>query len=64
MLLWHNVFIDFIGADIANICNEAALHAARLDEKIISQNNFEYAIERIIAGMFPLCFELLLVCFH
>eukprot|EP00794_Sanderia_malayensis_P018933 gene18933-20838_t len=39
------------GADIANICNEAALHAARLEEKIVGQNNFEYAVERVIAGM-------------
>jgi len=39
------------GADIANVCNEAALHAARLSRKNVSQNNFEYAIERIIAGM-------------
>lgn len=40
----------FIGADIANVCNEAALHAARLNRKSIAENNFEYAVERIIAG--------------
>ncbi|CAH3176045.1 unnamed protein product [Porites evermanni] len=39
------------GADIANICNEAALHAARLNEKTVDQRNFEYAVERVIAGM-------------
>eukprot|EP00795_Rhopilema_esculentum_P001916 gene1916-16423_t len=39
------------GADIANICNEAALHAARFNKKNISQTNFDYAVERIIAGM-------------
>jgi len=39
------------GADIANICNEAALHAARLNEKVVDEKNFEYAIERVIAGM-------------
>lgn len=38
------------GADIANICNEAALHAAREGHKSIDTFNFEYAVERIIAG--------------
>jgi spastic paraplegia protein 7 len=39
------------GADIANICNEAALHAARHQKKLIDSDNFEYAVERVIAGM-------------
>lgn len=38
------------GADIANICNEAALHAAREGYKSIDTFNFEYAVERVIAG--------------
>ncbi|XP_067352361.1 mitochondrial inner membrane m-AAA protease component paraplegin isoform X2 [Channa argus] len=40
----------FSGADIANICNEAALHAAREGYKSIDSFNFEYAVERVIAG--------------
>ncbi|KAJ3593888.1 hypothetical protein NHX12_006221 [Muraenolepis orangiensis] len=40
----------FSGADIANICNEAALHAAREGLKSIHTFNFEYAVERVIAG--------------
>uniref|UniRef100_A0A8C2WNW0 Mitochondrial inner membrane m-AAA protease component paraplegin n=2 Tax=Cyclopterus lumpus TaxID=8103 RepID=A0A8C2WNW0_CYCLU len=40
----------FSGADIANICNEAALHAAREGHKSIDTFNFEYAVERLIAG--------------
>uniref|UniRef100_A0A8C7XSC8 Mitochondrial inner membrane m-AAA protease component paraplegin n=2 Tax=Oryzias sinensis TaxID=183150 RepID=A0A8C7XSC8_9TELE len=40
----------FSGADIANICNEAALHAAREGLKSIDTFNFEYAVERVIAG--------------
>ncbi|XP_031471378.1 paraplegin isoform X2 [Phasianus colchicus] len=40
----------FSGADIANICNEAALHAAREGHKSIDTFNFEYAVERVIAG--------------
>ncbi len=39
------------GADIANICNEAALHAAREGHKSIDTFNFEYAVERVIAGI-------------
>lgn len=41
----------FPGADIANICNEAALHAAREGYKSIDTFNFEYAVERVIAGI-------------
>uniref|UniRef100_A0A3B5ARL9 Mitochondrial inner membrane m-AAA protease component paraplegin n=1 Tax=Stegastes partitus TaxID=144197 RepID=A0A3B5ARL9_9TELE len=40
----------FSGADIANICNEAALHAAREGYKSIDTFNFECAVERVIAG--------------
>merc|ERR1719245_2680211 len=41
----------FTGADIANVCNEAALIAARdLSENIVLKH-FEAAIERVVAGM-------------
>ncbi|XP_075394134.1 mitochondrial inner membrane m-AAA protease component paraplegin isoform X2 [Tenrec ecaudatus] len=40
----------FSGADIANICNEAALHAAREGYTSVHTSNFEYAVERILAG--------------
>lgn len=41
----------FTGADIANVCNEAALIAARdLNEHIVLKH-FEQAIERVVAGM-------------
>jgi len=40
-----------VGADIANVCNEAALIAARdLNESIVMKH-FEQAIERVVAGM-------------
>lgn len=39
------------GADIANICNEAALFAARNKKPFVHMDDFEYAIERVIAGM-------------
>jgi AFG3 family protein len=41
----------FSGADIANICNEAALHAARKSHESIQEMDFESAIERVIAGL-------------
>lgn len=41
----------FSGADIANVCNEAALHAARLGSEFVEERNFETAIERVIAGL-------------
>jgi len=41
----------FSGADIANICNEAALIAARNLADSINMKHFEAAIERVIAGM-------------
>lgn len=40
----------FSGADIANVCNEAALHAARLSQKIVQVKNLEYAVERLVGG--------------
>ncbi|XP_043285923.1 AFG3-like protein 2 [Venturia canescens] len=41
----------FTGADIANVCNEAALIAARDMLDSIQLKNFEQAIERVVAGM-------------
>lgn len=41
----------FSGADIANMCNEAALIAARQDKKKVSQQDFLDAIDRIIGGL-------------
>jgi len=41
----------FSGADIANVCNEAALHAARKAHEAIIEIDFETAIERVIVGL-------------
>lgn len=38
----------FSGADIANVCNEAALHAARHKQTIVKALNLEYAVERVV----------------
>ncbi|CAF3091909.1 unnamed protein product [Rotaria socialis] len=38
------------GADLANICNEAALYAAREGKKVIDRTDFEIAVERVLAG--------------
>ena len=40
----------FVGADIENLVNEAAILAARQNKKSIEQIDFEEAIERVIAG--------------
>ncbi|HEY0031525.1 MAG TPA: ATP-dependent zinc metalloprotease FtsH [Bacteroidia bacterium] len=41
----------FSGADIANICNEAALIAARHDKTVIEKQDFLDAVDRIIGGL-------------
>jgi cell division protease FtsH len=41
----------FAGAEIANVCNEAALLAVRNDHQKITNGDFESAIERVIAGL-------------
>ena len=41
----------FSGADIANVCNEAALIAARHNKKYVSKEDFLAAIDRIIGGL-------------
>ena len=41
----------FSGADIANVCNEAALIAARHDSKVVGKQDFLDAVDRIIGGL-------------
>ena len=41
----------FSGADIANVCNEAALIAARHDIKVVGKQDFLDAVDRIIGGL-------------
>jgi AFG3 family protein len=43
--------VQILGADIANVCNEAALIAARELKESIVIKDFEAAIERVVAGM-------------
>ncbi|HHY89631.1 MAG TPA: ATP-dependent metallopeptidase FtsH/Yme1/Tma family protein [Chloroflexi bacterium] len=40
----------FVGADLENLVNEAAILAARRNRKVIGQSEFEESIERVIAG--------------
>jgi len=55
----QNLDIDFLarqtpgfsGADIANVCNEAALIAARHDKKMVTKEDFLAAVDRIIGGL-------------
>merc|ERR1719253_880564 len=41
----------FAGADIANICNEAAIFAARRDSAGVDMQDFERATERVMGGL-------------
>lgn len=40
----------FVGADLANLCNEAAILAARHNRNVIKMSDFEEAIDKVIAG--------------
>ena len=54
-----NLDIDFLakqtpgfsGADIANVCNESALIAARKNKKVVERQDFLDAVDRIIGGL-------------
>ncbi|HEX6787600.1 MAG TPA: AAA family ATPase [Gaiellaceae bacterium] len=39
------------GAELANVCNEAAIFAGRRDDAYISQTDFDAALERVVAGL-------------
>jgi cell division protease FtsH len=41
----------FVGADLANVVNEAALLAARKDKDAVEMGDFEEAIDRVVAGL-------------
>ena len=41
----------FVGADIMNVCNEAALIAARKNKKAVEMDDFQDAIDRVIGGL-------------
>ncbi len=41
----------FVGADIMNVCNEAALIAARKNKKAVEMSDFQDAVDRVIGGL-------------
>lgn len=41
----------FVGADITNVCNEAALIAARKNKEAVEMDDFQDAIDRVIGGL-------------
>lgn len=59
LVLGNDVQVDFLskqtpgfsGADIANICNEAALVAARKNKKAVEKQDFLDAIDRVVGGL-------------
>lgn len=40
----------FTGADLANLCNEAALNAGKHDKKIVAMDDFEFAKDKVLMG--------------
>lgn len=48
-MMANSAFLS-VGADIANVVNEAALHAARYGKKVVSALDLEYAVERVVGG--------------
>ncbi len=55
-LRWHSGvdatdIAGLAGADLANIVNEAALHAARKSKSVVEMSDFDEAIDRAIAGL-------------
>ena len=44
------VFSYLPGADIKNVCNEAAINAARRKAKFVTDRDLEVAVERVVAG--------------
>ena len=43
--------IGLSGAELENLCNEAAIHAAREDHIVLTADDFAYAVDRQIAGL-------------
>lgn len=41
----------FSGAEISNLCNEAAILAARKNKTTVGSDDFEMAAERVMAGL-------------
>ena len=41
----------FVGADLANLVNEAALHAARKGKEVVDAMDFDEAIDRVVGGL-------------
>jgi AFG3 family protein len=48
---WLNKHPGFAGADIANVCNEAALIAARKGKSAVDMSDFQDAVDRVIGGL-------------
>ena len=43
--------VGLTGADLANLCNEAAIFAGREGRETIAQSDFDGALERVVAGL-------------
>ena len=53
----YNTAFLCLGADLANICNEAAIYAARENDNVVGWKHLNYAIERVTSGMYKISFK-------
>ena len=51
------MFSSTAGADICNVCNEAAINAARRKATFVSDHDIDVAVERVVAGKYILVSE-------
>ena len=47
---WRAASAGFSGADLANLVNEAALNAARYNQKVVRMHDFEFAKDKVLMG--------------
>jgi cell division protease FtsH len=47
---WRGARPGFSGADLANLVNEAALNAARYNQKTVRMHDFEFAKDKVLMG--------------
>jgi cell division protease FtsH len=47
---WRGARSGFSGADLANLVNEAALNAARYNQKVVRMLDFEFAKDKVLMG--------------
>lgn len=52
MIRKYILMVYFPGADIANICNEGAMHAAREGKSEVTAEDLDYAVDLVMTGKY------------